>query len=83
VARSVFVSFLLVIETYTEENKRAQSDDLPFKTSQRYELWDLLENREYGSFQKEDEGVSACIVQDTLCRSKAEWDKLLKPYMDE
>jgi len=75
--------FFLVIETYTEENKRAQSDDLPFKTSQRYELWDLLENREYGSFQKEDEGVSACIVQDTLCRSKAEWDKLLKPYMDE
>jgi hypothetical protein len=76
--------FFLVIETYTEENKRTQSDDLPYKTTQRYELWDLLENREYGSFQKDTEhGVIACIVQDTLCRSEHEWDKLLKPYMDE
>jgi hypothetical protein len=41
-------------------------------------------NRDYGSFQKDTEhGVIACIVQDTLCRSEAEWDNLIKPYMDE
>jgi hypothetical protein len=68
--------FFLVISIYT--------DTEPLKMTYVYTILDLLENREYGNFQRDTElGVIACTVQKTLCRSEAEWDNLIKPYMDE
>jgi hypothetical protein len=68
--------FFLVISIYT--------DTEPLKMTYVYTILDLLENREYGNFQRDTElGVIACTVQNTLCRSEAEWDNLIKPYMDE
>ncbi len=60
------------------------TDKEPLKTTQSYSLYDLLENREYGSFTKDTEiGVSECIAQHATCRSEAEWDNLVNPYLEE
>lgn len=44
-------------------------------------LFDLNENKEYGSFL---DGLGlACEVQGKLCGSEAEWRELAKPFMEE
>ena len=48
-----------------------------------YRLFDLFEKREYGSYTQSTQGAFFCKVQETVCRSKSEWDNLIKPYMDE
>jgi hypothetical protein len=51
---------------------------------QSLQLFDLHENKEYGSFwSRSDFGVSDCRVQDTKCRSEDEWYKLAKPFLEE
>jgi hypothetical protein len=52
-------------------------------TTPEYRLFDLLENREYGSFTQTPDGMIFCNVQETTCSSRSEWDILVKPYMNE
>jgi hypothetical protein len=68
--------FFLLISTFNENDNVIQS----------YYLSDLFENREYGTFSQSTKiGVFECNVLNTVCSSssKSEWDKLVKPYMDE
>ena len=55
----------------------------------RLMLHDVNENNEIGSFSKfygfqpyKDE-LQDCTVRDKTCKSEAEWDALIKPYMEE
>jgi hypothetical protein len=46
---------------------------------------DVNERREYGYFKKLNEGAPGCRVEGklALCHSEAEWEALMKPYMDD
>lgn len=48
-------------------------------------LWDINENKPYGSFYKfsNKSTPSICDVLGRLCKSESEWDLLVKPYMEE
>jgi hypothetical protein len=47
-------------------------------------LMDVLENRDIGVIQWfERKPLEACAVHGQSCRSKDEWDALVKPYMEE
>lgn len=48
-------------------------------------LYDINENKEYGSLTKEDADrlPFSCNMQGIDCRSKQEWDYLIKPFMTE
>jgi hypothetical protein len=47
-------------------------------------LSDINENKEYGSFSKfQKERPSYCKVVEKQCNSEAEWEALIKPYMEE
>jgi hypothetical protein len=48
-------------------------------------LFDINENREYGSYFKRDEDSqpTECNVERKVCHSEKEWETLIKPYMDE
>ena len=49
-------------------------------------LWDINENKEYGKRVEShlDKDASfKCDVLETPCKSKQEWDALVKPYMEE
>ena len=48
-------------------------------------FYDVNENKTYGSFisSKGDHKTVYCNVLDKSCNSKEEWDKLVKPYMEE
>jgi hypothetical protein len=49
-----------------------------------FRLFDILENREYGTFTSDPElGTFPCFVQDKECRSEPEWNVLVKPYMED
>jgi hypothetical protein len=52
-------------------------------TTPEYRLFDLMENREYGSFTQTLDGMIFCNVQETTCSSRSEWDILVKPYMNQ
>jgi len=46
-------------------------------------LLDVNENREIGEFmQGQQDRPTWCFVGDTTCRSKAEWQTLIKPFME-
>jgi hypothetical protein len=46
-------------------------------------LFDLLENKEYGSFWSSDYGVTNCSVQGAICHSEDEWHQLAKPFLED
>ena len=47
-------------------------------------LIDINENKEYGDIiYKLDNKQMHCMFLDKVCRSKDEWDVLVKPYMEE
>ena len=50
-----------------------------------YRLFDINENREYGSFYKELDahGPTDCVVLDKSCGSEAEWELLIKRFMED
>jgi hypothetical protein len=46
-------------------------------------LLDVNENREIGAFmQSQQDRPTWCFVADATCHSKAEWQSLIKPYME-
>lgn len=47
-------------------------------------LYDVNENNELGSISKMNKGMStSCYISGKECKSKEEWDLLVKPYMEE
>lgn len=47
-------------------------------------LYDLQEKRIYGGFHESTNvGMFYCNVQDTECHSYAEWNQLVRPYMED
>jgi hypothetical protein len=46
-------------------------------------LFDINENKEYGSFAKTGEKLMDCRLLDKFCKSEQEWELLIKPYMEE
>ena len=54
-------------------------------TSEQMGLYDINENKEYGQFFKNDSDKLpfVCNVQGAECRSKQEWDSLIRPFMNE
>lgn len=61
-----------------------------YKTQPRYTttlmtLFDINENKEYGTFFKrsDDGGPAQCNVQQKACHSESEWQELLTPYMEQ
>jgi hypothetical protein len=57
----------------------------PQYTTTLMTLFDLNENKEYGTFfKRSDMGVPVqCNVQQKICHSQSEWEEFLKPYMDQ
>jgi hypothetical protein len=49
------------------------------------DLKDVNEMKEYGSFTKCNNRIqpNACEVSGKYCKSEAEWDSFVKPYMEE
>lgn len=48
------------------------------------QLFDANENKNYGQFGNYHDNLPlTCWVQGTRCRSKEEWDRLIKPFMEE
>jgi len=49
------------------------------------ELFDINENRKYGFFENSwgPNKINDCNVLDKECKSESEWDKLVKPYMED
>ena len=45
-------------------------------------LFDINENKEFGVFDNKKTSI-ICILSGKKCESKSEWDKLVKPYMEE
>jgi hypothetical protein len=51
-------------------------------------LLDINENREYGVVASEKKGeevirINNCRIREVNCNSEAEWEMLVKPYMEE
>ena len=50
-------------------------------------LWDINEMKVYGEIGLEGpmdhKGILYCYVQEQKCHSKQEWEKLIKPIMEE
>lgn len=50
-------------------------------------LFDLLENREYGTYSHTDNRIThtfaLCTVQGTRCETEEEWRRLAKPYLED
>ena len=55
------------------------------KWSRLLRLFDLNENKEYGSYWHSDKAPQFvnCNVQDARCSSEAEFRTLIKPYMED
>ena len=55
------------------------------KWSKQLRLFDLNENKEYGSYFDSDQSPTyiSCQVLDTKCSSQDEWRKLAKPYLED
>jgi hypothetical protein len=71
--------FLESSRTYPKSREKKSS------ASVMERLFDINENKEYGTYFKRDEDnySFACVVENKLCRSKEEWEALIKPYMEE
>jgi hypothetical protein len=50
-----------------------------------YRLYDIDENKEYGSFYKRSDATSPtdCRILDKSCASEAGWELLIKPFMED
>jgi len=46
------------------------------------ELWDLNENKQDGSFFQHGDAI-ICTVGSSVCRSEAEWQALIEPYISD
>jgi hypothetical protein len=46
-------------------------------------LWDANEKKNYGSYDKFDPMPLSCWVQEKKCSSKEEWERLVKPFLEE
>lgn len=70
--------FILITTTTIPRGKERNA--LVMKT-----LFDINENKEYGAFSKfQKESVPfGCMVGDKGCKSQAEFEALIKPYMEE
>ena len=56
---------------------------VPPTTNVSLMLIDVNENREIGEFRQNQQDRPAwCFVANTTCHSKAEWQTLIKPYME-
>ena len=58
----------------------------PKYTAQMFRLYDINDNKEYGSFYKSTSDANAptdCNVLGKACVSEAEWDALIAPYMGD
>jgi hypothetical protein len=66
--------------TTTNYPKDKKTDILIMKN-----LWDVNENKEYGSFirWRKSSTPNDCRVLDKSCGSENEWDLLVKPYMED
>ena len=55
------------------------------KWSKHIRLSDLNENKEYGSYSNSDKNPKYvwCIVRNSRCSSEAEFQTLIKPYMED
>ena len=55
------------------------------KWSKQMRLFDLNENKEYGSYFDSDATPRYvnCYVRDARCSSEEEWRKLAKPYLED
>lgn len=55
------------------------------KMSKLLRLFDLNENKEYGSYWQDDRAPSFvdCVVGETRCSSEKEWRQLAKPYLED
>jgi hypothetical protein len=69
----------LEISTSLEYKKKNKS------SSTLYRLYDLNDNREIGSYFKRSQDAEPldCVVAGQSCRSLTEWERLLKPYMED
>jgi hypothetical protein len=55
-----------------------------YSKSQLKSLRNINENKIYGSFfSKQDSKTVICNVLEKKCNSEAEWDSLVKPYIEE
>ena len=54
-------------------------------TSSDIVLYDINENKQYGTFFKtrNDDKTVICSVSEKICHSESEWDAQIKPYMNE
>ena len=50
---------------------------------QTQNLWDVNENNKFGGLSVFKEGSVLCSMLGKECKSKEEWDLLVKPYMEE
>ena len=57
----------------------------PQHNAKMFRLFDINENKEYGSFYKRsDAGLPQdCNVLGKICRTEEEWNALIAPFMDE
>jgi hypothetical protein len=55
------------------------------KNSKLLRLFDLNENKEYGSYWQTDKmpNFVDCLVGETRCSSEKEWRELAKPYLED
>lgn len=73
--------FILVTQTSIPKDKEAMEK---WGVSTYKTLWDINENKLYGSFFKfSKDGLTDCEVLGKHCSSEYEWDALVKPYMEE
>jgi len=61
------------------------NDKKKFHMSKGQTLFDVIENKYYGFFGTgcSDDSMSPCEMLNKDCNSEAEWDALVKPYMEE
>jgi hypothetical protein len=57
----------------------------PKYSAQMFRLYDLNDNKEYGSYYKRSDKTvpTTCVVLDAQCRSEAEWEALISRYMED
>ena len=80
-SRTLDKCFILFISSYWPKAK-----DEPVLWSET--LYDVFEGKSYGSFYRTQYKnfnwpVKECIVRDKICHSEAEFEALIKPYMEE
>jgi hypothetical protein len=68
--------YLLSTSTISKKSTR----NITFGTEQ---LTDINKNKEYGSYMGDYKLIEHCKVDDTVCGSKAEFEELIKHYLEE